>query len=350
MTSVNTRAVAFAKLWLFSFVVGIGLLAAGQASADGRPIDRIVVFGTSLSDPGNAFALSGQNLEPAEYATLVPLLIPESETPYAVGGNRFSNGPTWVEQLGQAIGLSASVKPAYAVPPIPGASNYAVAGTRARNEVAGEVSLSHQVIKFLTENGSAPARALYVIEVGSNDVADVLFRRATPDALEAAALSVGQAIGGLYCAGATNFLVWNVPNLGRTPAVLTANPVTPVPPPFTDLVQLATFITAGYNDGLNQVVDSLRYSPPPCPNGAQHDLNIIQFDAFGRVEKVVNHPRRYGLQNVTQACIQPGNPPHFRCANQDRFLFWDGIHPTRAGHAIIAVEVVKTILMEVLDD
>src|SRR5688572_17284234 len=182
MTSVTTRAVAFAKLWLFSFVLTIGLLAPGLASADGyRPIDRIVVFGDSLSDPGNAFALSGQNLEPFEYATLHPLLlIPESETPYAVGGKRFSNGLTWVEQLAEPIGLSASVKPAYATPPIPGASNYAVAGTRARNGVEGEVSLSQQLTKFLTDNnGVAPPHALYVIEAGTNDVADVLLRGAS---------------------------------------------------------------------------------------------------------------------------------------------------------------------------
>src|SRR5688572_21169045 len=173
MTSVTTRAVAFAKLWLFSFVLTIGLLAPGLASADGyRPIDRIVVFGDSLSDPGNAFALSGQSLEPNEYATLHPLLlIPESETPYAVGGNRFSNGPTWIEQLAKPIGLSESVKPAYAVPPSPGASNYAVGGTRARSGVPGEVSLLQQVSKFLTDaGGAASPESLYVIEVGSLDV------------------------------------------------------------------------------------------------------------------------------------------------------------------------------------
>jgi phospholipase/lecithinase/hemolysin len=340
--------VAYAKFWLFSFVVIAGLLAPGLASADGRPIDRIVVFGTSLSDPGNAFALSGQNLEPAEYATLHPLLlIPDSETPYAVGGNRHSNGPTWIEQLAKPIGLSASVKPAWTTPRIPGAFNYAVAGPRARNGVPNEVSLLQQVTRFLTDNnGAASPRSLYVIEAGSNDVADVLLSGATPADLENAALAVGQAIGALYCSGAAHFVVWNVPNLGRTPAVLALNPFTPVPPIFEDLVDLATTTTTGFNNGLKLVLDSLRASPPPC---AQHGLNIIEFDAFGRLENVVEHKRRYGLQNVTEACIQPQGPaPQFRCSNQDRYLFWDGIHPTRAGHAIIAVEVVKTILKEAL--
>ena len=30
----------------------------------------------------------------------------------------------------------------------------------------------------------------------------------------------------------------------------------------------------------------------------------MQFDAFTGVEKIVNHPRRFGLTNVTEACIQ----------------------------------------------
>lgn len=346
MTSMTARARAFAKLWLFSFVLIVGLFAPGLASADGRPINRIVVFGTSLSDPGNAFALSGQNLEPAEYATLIPfLLIPESETPYAVGGNRFSNGLTWVEQLAKPIGLSNSVKPAYATPPIPGASNYAVGGTRARSGVQNEVALLQQVTKFLTDNGGvASPRALYVIEAGSNDVADRLLRGATDEDLQEAVMAIGGAIGTLYCSGARHFLVWNVPNLGLTPAVLSLNPPPPAPP-FASLA--ATAATTGFNNGLSLVLDSLRNSPPPC---AQHGLNIVEFDAFGRLENVVEHKRRYGLQNVTEACIQPlGNPPLFRCSNQDRYLFWDGVHPTRAGHAIIAVEVVKTILKEALE-
>jgi phospholipase/lecithinase/hemolysin len=29
------------------------------------------------------------------------------------------------------------------------------------------------------------------------------------------------------------------------------------------------------------------------------------------------------------------------CANPDRFLFWDGIHPTRAGHLIISFALLE---------
>ena len=43
-------------------------LAAPAAGADRAPFDRIVVFGTSLSDPGNAFVLLGTHGTPPDRA------------------------------------------------------------------------------------------------------------------------------------------------------------------------------------------------------------------------------------------------------------------------------------------
>lgn len=347
MMSFSARAaVALAKPWLlFSIVLAFVSLAPDWAAADDRfglhrPIDRVVVFGTSLSDPGNAFALSGQHLEPP-YSTLNPLtLIPESETPYKVGGNHFSNGLTWVEQLAVPLGLWTSVRPAY-VESSKGSSNYAVGGTRARNGVAGEVWLSQQVTRFLTDVGPrAPSDALYVIEVGSNDVSDALLL-GNPALISEALFWVDNAIRRLHGAGARKFLVWNVPNVARTPAIQALNAL----PPFAGIAGFALQLTDGYNDGLSGVLGLMKNGPDPL----QH-IEIIQFNAFAKLEHVANNPARYGLQNVTDACIRPGTPPPSRCPDQDRYLFWDGIHPTRAGHAIIAFLVGKALVTAVLQD
>jgi outer membrane lipase/esterase len=311
---------------------------AGAEEREGgfRPFDRIVVFGTSLSDPGNAFLLTGQNVSAPGYGmgglslvTLIP------DFPYAAGRNHFSNGPTWVEQLAGPIGLSWSVKPAY-VQSIAGSSNYAVGGARARDGVPDEVSLSQQVTNFLRDAGPhAPSRALYVIEIGGNDVRDAIAgdQAAIPQALS----SLGQAIGRLYAAGARKFLVWNVPNVGRAPAIRALDNYFHAG---GAIIAGAAAASMGYNGGLAQVLNGL---PAVLPG-----IDIVQFDSFAATEAIVSHPFRYGLQNATDACLAPYTALPSRCANPDRYLFWDGVHPTRAGHAILAMEAGRALIADLL--
>jgi outer membrane lipase/esterase len=38
----------------------------------------------------------------------------------------------------------------------------------------------------------------------------------------------------------------------------------------------------------------------------------------------------------------PNDPP-FSCRHPERFLFWDGIHPTKAAHGILAEEAARVL-------
>lgn len=356
--SFTARAVAFAKLWLFSFVVGVGLLGAGHASAE-APFSRIVVFGDSLSDAGNLFALGVPAVEAPTYGMdgVVELVlgtntvhIPEAvflipEGPYT--SRRFSNGPTWIELLGTALGLGSSVKPALSTE----GSNYAFGGATAAG--TRPIDLTAQVDRFLSDVGNrAPSDALYVVAIGGNDIRAAMLA-AEPSAVIGAALhSVATNIANLYAHGARNFLVWNVPDLGRTPAIRRFDAVAcpAIPAPAGCIVQGATQATFGYNFLLTTGTPTLPGVLPALRAGLT-DIQITLFDTAGALESVQAHPRRFGLLNASDACIQPDVPllgfdtkPPFRCAQQDRFFFWDGIHPTRAGHAIIAFLVGKALV------
>jgi phospholipase/lecithinase/hemolysin len=45
---------------------------------------------------------------------------------------------------------------------------------------------------------------------------------------------------------------------------------------------------------------------------------------------------------VTQACVTPNQPP-FQCTKPDGYVFWDGIHPTKVVHRIIAQDALAAI-------
>jgi phospholipase/lecithinase/hemolysin len=361
--SAAARFVAVVKSGLFSIVLAFAAFAPDGASATDRFhhhrfIDRIVVFGDSLSDTGNAFALSGgQFVAPPDYGMGgetqgIPDVIPLIPAfPYKT--ERFSNGRTWIELLASAAGLASSVKPA--VPGVsPGstdgrASNYAVGGATAADIGVSQVPLGAQVDLFLSDvGGLAPPDALYVIAIGGNDIRIAL--ALGPGVLHLALASVGENIAKLYQRGARKFLIWNAPNAGRTPAIQRLDPLVCPPAPLGCLINAATEASEGYNLGLVLVLQQAAALLP--------EIEIVPFNTFEGLEAIVADPRRFGLRDATTACIQPHVPifgvfsqPPFRCQHPEHNFFWDGIHPTRAGHRIIADLVAKQLRAElVLDD
>ena len=62
----------------------------------------------------------------------------------------------------------------------------------------------------------------------------------------------------------------------------------------------------------------------------------------GLLTDIVGDPEAFGLTDVTSACVTPNIPP-FICDRPDEFLFWDGIHPTKAVHDIIAQEAAAAL-------
>ena len=105
---IETKLYASFARWPLAACLAVLLAAPGAAVAQSR-FSGIVVFGTSLSNSGNSFALVGDAGTSPDF-TLNPLLVPTA--PYAKGGHHFSNGATWVEQYARSVGLAGSVRPA----------------------------------------------------------------------------------------------------------------------------------------------------------------------------------------------------------------------------------------------
>src|SRR6267142_499372 len=288
-------------------VLAVAVLALASPALAGPP-HRFVVFGDSLSDPGNAFVLL-RDVEVPPFDSLIP------DAPYARGAFHFSNGPTWVEQLSLLDHALPSSGPALFIPLL--FSNYAVGGARARHE--GPFDLSTQVGLFVRDfRGQGPSAALYVVFAGGNDLRDALQALALDSSgatslaiVQAALFSIRDNLLTLHAAGARQFLVPNAPDIGLAPAVRLLGPAAQ---------GAAIFLSAQFTGGLESALG----------------VEIVRVDVFRMLNEVVAAPEAFGLTDATHPCIALNTRAHAFCASPNKFLFWDGIHPTVAGHRILA--------------
>lgn len=321
-----------------SFLLLAFLACQGYARNSG--IDRLVVFGTSLSDTGNAFvwlkdpenSICGtlQNVPP--YDGLDDLLIPDG--PYAKGGHHFTNGATWVEGLARYLALAGNARPALQNDSME-ASNYAVGGARAIEDFPCRFNLPAQVDAYLSDFGTASKDTLIVIEIGGNDVRDALvvaLAGGDPTGIINTALSsLDQSIRDLYGHGARRFLVLNVPDIGKTPAVQILDQSSNAG---GFIINQAGILSGTYNAGLVATVGNLKAD--------LGDIDIQILDVHQIFDDVIGHPEDYGFSNATDACITPNQAP-YKCAKPDEYVFWDGIHPTKAMHAIAAQAAISIV-------
>jgi len=306
------------------FAVVLCLVSAVSVStALAESFDRMVIFGDSLSDPGNHFVAFGTTSR----APFAPL----PDFPYGIGGHHFTNGPTWAEQLTRALGIPTSGKPALRAPGV--FTNYAVGRARAR---AGApefpyFDLSSQVHQFLTDfRGQAPSNALYVIWIGANDLDDALIAAQTDPTLaveiiRAAVTTLAANVYGLWAAGARNVMILNLPDPALAPFIRALGP--PVQAAASQVGML-------YNAALDQAV--MRMSGLP-------GLELVRFDVKAVFDDIVAMQGDAGVINVTDACLSFGVAVHAVCTHPNRYLFWDGAHPTKAGHHLIAEAALRLL-------
>jgi outer membrane lipase/esterase len=334
---------AFKALPAFTLAI---MAAFGTMPALAHHEPSVVVFGDSLSDTGNVFAVTGQlNVPP--YGELDPFRIPDF--PYAISAGRFTNGPTWIEDLALRVGAWQSVRAALRTYR-PG-KNYSYGAARAGAPLVPNDArdLTEQVTAYLADvNGSADGDVI-VLFIGANDVADAV-RALAVDPTGATSIggllagigSVNANLAALVAAGARDFVILNVPNVALVPAL---NP--PLAPP--GLAGIATCWTVLFDQGtpLPSVCPQL---PPGLPGlddivaalTTQPDVNVKLIDTFTFINQIAAEPGRYGIANMKDTCVTPNVAP-YQCMRPSRYFFWDGIHPTQVVHQLLAKEVLRQL-------
>jgi outer membrane lipase/esterase len=282
--------------------------AAAASAASAQSYDRLVVFGDSLSDNGNLYAATGNT-------------VPTSP-PYFNG--RYSNGPVFTELLGFTVGRST------AGAPVTGSINYAYGGARTDSS-AFPPGMRNQLLAYTGSGGTFDSNDLVSVLGGANNIfqrineynalgaADPL--RANPTGFVqttalAAATDINFIVNNIAGAGAGTILVGNLPNLAITPQ-FNQGPAAAAAP-------LADFATTTFNTALRSNLMATAAARPGS--------NIILMDLYKIGSVLAADPARFGLTNARDVCFNGVTV----CANPDSYMYWDTVHPTAAGHRLLA--------------
>ena len=315
-----------AKLSFFSF------LLAFEASA--TTFSKMYVFGDSTSDMGNQCNATTSALEKG---LITGNEIAPPSPPYFEG--RYSTGLVWVEPLADKLGLDLipSSKLAIDSPIIEtengfrlnlsygGATatrsvNFAVwgAGTgfyNANPTLAGMLTQTQAFIKDLESIDSrADPEGLYVVLGGLNDY----LQTDNPNPQELVG-NIEKIITLLYNAGARNFLVGNLPDVGQFPIanLLGAETATNI----TNLIKEHNFLLETSFAHLDKSLS---------------EINILPLDLYFFVKDSISNPKKYGYTNVTDPCISGEFPEFSVCEYPNDYLFADLVHGTNRSYENMA--------------
>jgi thermolabile hemolysin len=265
------------------------LLALFLNASTGYSFTALYAFGDSLSDTGR---------NP-----------PSPPTSYFNG--RYSNGPLWVEYLSASLGLTYNA-----------ANNFAVSGSITSDlqaEIAGLPA---------SPNLSS---ALFTIESGGNDFLDNAGLGTNDSAwsviVSNAVVNFTNAVGTLYTNGAREILVANLPDVGQAP--------------------FFNSFSANYRVyvGLKVAVFNSQLASA-MTNVMQHSagLRIYLADFNQMLTNILNAPAAFGFTVSTIGALQDPNLTDKSFTGPGaNYVFWDQVHPTTKGHALLAAVAFQCV-------
>jgi len=316
---MRTSRISGYKSPLFAVSALAALLVAGAAGA--IPYPEIYAFGDSLSDAGNIYYYTSHFTSTTEPVS----------PPYSAG--RFSNGPVWVQDLSAAVGLG-TLKPN-----LTGGTDYAFGGaTTGTSSVhtANQSDLPSQLSMFTSKVPKPNAAALFTLWIGSNDLLALLQANKnaadTTTALNQILANEQTFVLGLVKAGAKKFVVLTVPDLGLTPEVSALG---------STASKAGTALAKRFNTALVAKLNK---------DAKTYKLDLKIVDTLPLIDAAVAKPASYGFTNVKSPCwtgnftsASSGTVCKSSVAAQDKYLFWDQLHPTAAGHSQIAKAVESAL-------
>lgn len=287
------------------------------------PFSKILVFGDGLSDQGRFGRLTGNRYPPSP--------------PFAEG--RWTNGPTWVEVFSRESGIPLAAEDNYA-------QGGATTGPYNVNEPLRQAlglgadapirGLWTQVEAAVTSRARLDPPALHVLWAGGHDIGAYL-DYGQPDLVAyPPAENVRRAVEALAEAGATRFLIGNMPDMGATPAYYG-----------TPKASEATALVNQYNRGLAMVAADLRRG---------RGLDVIEFDGAGAFAEIAANASSYGIRFLGESFLPmdyidftnplaPAKPlpASRRTADPDEYFSFWAVSAGRRVHQLLGERAARAV-------
>lgn len=271
---------------------------------------HVVVFGDSLSDNGNLFAITE-----AEGITPQPPFPPYGEAFDETGKlsnktfpGRFTDGQNWVDYFPLVAQLPILITPFFLDPT--NGTNVAVGGSTSANLLqSGPNNFPPAQVPEYLNIKSASSDDLYLIWIGADDFAAGITPRTT-------VTNIRNALAELAKAGAKDFIVVDAPDISLTPKVQALGSAT--------IHQARQFVAA---------VNLLLALEIPL-SASLDRINITLVDINALFVPLVLNPIYFGFSNsTTPALVALAANPN---VNPNDYLFWDDFHPTTGAHLLAA--------------
>lgn len=308
------------RIRLLAGAVAASLLFGSHAFAADSKFNNVVVFGDSLSDAGNVSLILDPSLTTTQRFTTNP-------------------GSTAAENVAKALGFPIT-------PSMQGGTDYAYGGAGFINNATTLPieNIPQQLQQYLgSTGGKADPHTLYQVWGGANDIFYLTDTYTDPNVIAAGATAAAQAevklLNSLQAAGAKYMLVYNLPDIGKTPDSIEAGAAAQT---------AGTQISLLYNGVLNSGIQQL----------SNNGVNVIPVNTFLLINEVVANPAAFGFTNVTAPACGVGSTSvvcgpqgatsglflyHYPNGAAQTYLFADGVHPSTQADVMLGQYVMSII-------
>lgn len=303
-----------------------GLLLCASAlallSAQGAHAESWLAFGDSLTDTGNAYALTGGAIPDPDF--------------YA--GGRFSNGPVWFDQIAGDHGLLADH--------LLGSAdaeqrnwNFAVGGATSGDDpldpatgippgLRSQVDMARALIDVGAVQAGSDTTA--VLWAGANDHGMWLThpgRDAEFDGIvaDAVAENIDAATRGIVEAGVGRVAVLNLFDFSLAPT-------TALLP--EDIRAAGDAMVARHNSALLRQAEAA---------DAETNAQVLLVDVHALFDEIARDPSAWGFESLAPCLPDGGAPDCTAPGSADARVFWDGTHLTSAAQGLVAGMVQGTL-------